>query len=150
MSEPSAGDVLLQIELFGVAQLFVRVHLLFHHAQVVADHHDLVKKRFERHFLCLERPVSQPQASVPCCQRVANPSTIFSGFSSPRASTITWAVWRMSAESGICIFVGLALVRAQRTQKTRGISSFVTLVLVVRGLRQDSEAKSGPAASHWR
>ena len=53
----AARDVLMQIELVGVAQFVAGVHLLFEHAKVVPDHNDLVKKCFERHFLRLQRGV---------------------------------------------------------------------------------------------
>ena len=49
----AASDVLLELELICIIQLIALVHLLLEHAQVIADHTDLVKKRLQRHFLRL-------------------------------------------------------------------------------------------------
>jgi len=54
-------DVLLQLELICVSEFIARVHLLLEHAQIVADHHDLVKERLQRHFLRLHRRISRAQ-----------------------------------------------------------------------------------------
>lgn len=37
----TAGDVLLDIELVGIAQFIARVHLLFEDTEIVPDHHHL-------------------------------------------------------------------------------------------------------------
>src|SRR5262249_26099824 len=47
----ASGDVLLNGDLFFVGQRRVRVDALFEDAQLVANHHDLVKKALERHSL---------------------------------------------------------------------------------------------------
>ena len=49
----TARDVLLELKLVRIAQFLARVHLLFEHAQIVPDHHDLVKERLPRHFFRL-------------------------------------------------------------------------------------------------
>ncbi len=97
----AARDVLLEIELVGVAQFVARVHLLFEHAQVVPDHHDLVKERLQRHLLRLERSCRRI-AGRACrvCQRLARPSTMLSVFSKPSASTTLCAVSRIRFSSG--------------------------------------------------
>src|SRR5205807_5382875 len=49
----AASDVLLELELIGITEFIARVQLLLEHAQVVADHNDLMKERLQRHFLRL-------------------------------------------------------------------------------------------------
>ena len=49
----AASDVLLELELICITEFIARVHLLLEHAQVVADHNDLMKECLQRHFLRL-------------------------------------------------------------------------------------------------
>src|SRR5690349_7200000 len=49
----AAGDVLLEVNLVFVVEFFVGVDGLFEHAQAVAHHDDLVKKRVDGYFFRL-------------------------------------------------------------------------------------------------
>src|SRR5581483_9511836 len=51
------GDVLLQVDLLGVAELGMCVDLLFGHPQAVADHDDLVQELVDGDFARLKRRI---------------------------------------------------------------------------------------------
>src|SRR5438874_12795538 len=50
----AASDVLLHLDLICITQFIARVYLLLEHAQVVANHNDLMKERLQRYFLRLD------------------------------------------------------------------------------------------------
>src|SRR2546421_264793 len=50
----AASDVLLELELVCITEFVACVHLLLENAQIVTDHDDLMKERFQRHFLRLD------------------------------------------------------------------------------------------------
>src|SRR2546421_6317702 len=50
----AASDVLLELELVCISEFVACVHLLLEHAQIVPDHDDFMKERFQRHFLRLD------------------------------------------------------------------------------------------------
>src|SRR5207248_505533 len=49
----AASDVLLELELVCISEFVACVHLLLENAQIVTDHDDFMKERFQRHFLRL-------------------------------------------------------------------------------------------------
>src|SRR5205814_4508093 len=53
----TARDILLQIELVGIAQFFAGVHLLLENSQIIPNHDDFMEECLERDFFRLHRTV---------------------------------------------------------------------------------------------
>src|SRR4029453_13354413 len=53
----TAGDILLEVELVGIAYFFARIHLLLENSQIIPDHDDFVEERLKRDFFRLKRTV---------------------------------------------------------------------------------------------
>src|SRR4051812_3774828 len=59
-----AGNVLLHLNLLGVAQLFVRIDFLLKHSQVIAHHDNFVEENFQGNLFVLEPRIGRVESHL--------------------------------------------------------------------------------------